>query len=179
MLAFKKGIIYFIFINHPLLITSRMKMPLLSGQSIQILGDQGKFFTVITLGNGPGVRADRPIRADADTSGEEDILVCGRCKAQFSQIEQFLSHKRVCCVSSSTVRTNQPISRRVQVDQPISSRVQADQPISSRVQADQPISEEIYYAEVSEEDQILYFERGKTGTSPIVLYCFGIVSSNT
>jgi hypothetical protein len=172
-----------------------MKMPLLSGQSIQILGDQGKFFTVITLGNGPGVRADRPIRAESDT-GEEDILVCGRCKAQFSQIEQFLSHKRVCCISSSTVRTNQPISRRVQVDQPISSQVQADQPInsqqadqpissqvqadqpiSSRVQADQQISEEIYYAEVSEEDQILYFERGKTETSPIVLYCFRIVSS--
>jgi hypothetical protein len=161
-------------------------MPLLSGQSIQILGDQGKFFTVITLGQGPGVRADRPIRADSDT-GEEDILVCGRCKAQFSQIEQFLSHKRVCCISSSTVRTNQPISRRVQsdqrissqvqADQRISSQVQADQPISSRVHADQPISEEIYYAEVSEEDQILYFERGKAGTSPIVLYCFRIVSS--
>jgi hypothetical protein len=154
-----------------------MKMPLLSGQSIQILGDEGKFFTVITLGNGPGVRADRPIRADSDT-GEEDILVCGRCKAQFSQIEQFLNHKRVCCISSSNIRTNQPISRRVQADQPISSqvqadqpissRVQADQPISSRVQADQPISEEIYYAEVSEEDQILYFERGKT----YIAYCF-------
>jgi hypothetical protein len=153
-------------------------MPLLSGQSIQIVGDQGKFFTVITLGHEPGVRADRPIIADADT-GEEDILVCGRCKAQFSQIEQFLSHKRVCCSSSSTVRTNQPISRRVQADQPISSRVQGDQPISSRIQADQPISEEIYYAEVSEEDQILYFERGKTGTGtlPIVLHCFRIVSS--
>ncbi len=159
-------------------------MPLLSGQSIQILGEQGKFFTVITLGNGPGVRADRPIRADADTS-DDDILVCGRCKAQFSQIDQFLSHKRVCCIS--TVRTNQPISRRVQADQPIisqvqadqtiSSRVQADQPFSSRVQADQSISEEIYYAEVSEEDQILYFERGKTGTSSIVFYCFRIVSS--
>jgi hypothetical protein len=149
-------------------------MPLLSGQSIQILGDQGKFFTVITLGNGPGVRADRPIGADADT-GEEDILVCGRCKAQFSQIEQFLTHKRVCCnSSSSTVRTNPPISRRVQADQPISSQVQADQPISSRVQADQPISEEIYYAEVSEEDQILYFERGKTGTSPIVFELFKV-----
>ena len=162
-------------------------MPLLSGQSIQILGDEGKFFTVITLGNGPGVRADRPIRADSDT-GEEDILVCGRCKAQFSQIEQFLNHKRVCCISSSNIRTNQPISRRVQADQPISSqvqadqpissrvqadqpissRVQADQPINSRVQADQPISEEIYYAEVSEEDQILYFERGKT----YIAYCF-------
>ncbi len=141
-------------------------MPLLSGQSIQILGDQGKFFTVITLGQGPGVRAARPIRADADT-GEEDILVCGRCKAQFSQIEQFLSHKRVCCISSSTIRTNQPISR----------QVPADQPISSRVHEDQPISEEIYYAEVSEEDQILYFERGKSGTSSIVLYCFRIVSS--
>jgi hypothetical protein len=152
-------------------------MPLLSGQSIQILGDQGKFFTVITLGSGP-IIADRPLRTDADT-GEEDILVCGRCKAQFSQIEQFLSHKRVCCNSSSG-RTNQPISSRVQADQPISSRVQADQPISSRAQADQPISsrvqadqhisEEIYYAEVSEEDQIIYFERGKTGTSPIVLF---------
>jgi hypothetical protein len=143
-----------------------MKMPLLSGQSIQILGDQGKFFTVITLGHGPGVRADRPIRADSDT-GEEDILVCGRCKAQFSQVEQFLNHKRVCCISSSNVRTNQPGSR----------QVPADQPISSRVHEDQPISEEIYYAEVSEEDQILYFERGNTGTSPIVLYCFRIVSS--
>ena len=59
---------------------------------VQILGETGHFYTVVTVEAENQEAAD-----DEEEEEEEDILVCGKCKAQFSDVQLFLQHKKRDC----------------------------------------------------------------------------------
>ena len=70
-------------------VSPRVRMSLLGGQPIQVMGEQGKFFTVLTLSSSGPPRVNMgPLRANFEDTedSEEDILMCGRCKSHFSQV---------------------------------------------------------------------------------------------
>ena len=84
-----------------------MNEPLVPG-NIQLVGDTGHFYTILTVDSVDHVTvetaaadsepAEDPRAAvDAETEDGGDILVCGRCRSHFSQVSKFLEHKRRGC----------------------------------------------------------------------------------
>ena len=76
---------------------------------IQIVGEPGSFYTIVSLDSlGPDssvLQNSRIVLEDGcpDEKAEEeeeeeegDILLCGKCKAHYSDVEAFLQHKRTC-----------------------------------------------------------------------------------
>ena len=71
--------------------------------NIQLVGESGQFYTIVTLDNVPDsdpepviLNLDSSIENDA-SGAEEDILVCGKCKTQFPRVQEFLDHKNNGC----------------------------------------------------------------------------------
>ena len=66
---------------------------LLIPDHVQLLGETGHFYTVVTVET-----EDQETAGDQeDKEEEEDVLVCGKCKSQFSDLELFIQHKKVDC----------------------------------------------------------------------------------
>ena len=78
---------------------------------IHVIGDPGKFYTVIPVDDQQQHQHSVPSNPpeeiyvlgrpaaggeEEDEEEEEDILVCGRCKLRFSDLENFVSHKAAC-----------------------------------------------------------------------------------
>ena len=74
---------------------------------IQIVGEPGSFYTIVSLDSlGPDssvLQNSRIVLEDgcpeekAEEEEEEgDILLCGKCKAHYSDVEAFLQHKKTC-----------------------------------------------------------------------------------
>jgi len=72
---------------------------------IQIIGDTGNFYTLVSLDclgdasvlqNSRIVLEDRHSGEEKEDEEEGDILVCGKCKAQYSDVEVFMHHKKTC-----------------------------------------------------------------------------------
>ena len=79
-----------------------MAMELVPG-NIQLVGESGQFYTIVTLDNVPNSDPE-PVILNLDTSiendasgAEADILVCGKCKTQFPRVQEFLDHKNTGC----------------------------------------------------------------------------------
>merc|ERR1712130_251762 len=87
--------------------------------NIQLVGGSGHFYTIVTVDNDTNVNdliSSAPVTDDGrvqdgkvstTNTSTEDILVCGRCKSQFSEIEDFLAHKRQCSDSEKTYRNDE------------------------------------------------------------------------
>jgi hypothetical protein len=80
--------------GHPVQVLGGHPVQVLGGHPVQVLGEQGKFFTVLALSGGGPLRGEAVVSVSGGSSlavlseeSEEDILVCGRCKAHFSQAE--------------------------------------------------------------------------------------------
>ena len=74
---------------------------------IQIVGEPGSFYTIVSLDSlGPDssvLQNSRIVLEDgcpeekAEEEEEEgDILLCGKCKAHYSDVEAFVQHKKTC-----------------------------------------------------------------------------------
>ena len=74
---------------------------------IQIVGEPGSFYTIVSLDSlGPDssvLHNSRIILEDGcpdekveEEEEEGDILLCGKCKAHYSDVEAFLQHKKTC-----------------------------------------------------------------------------------
>ena len=67
---------------------------------IQLVGETGHFYTVVAVENIPEAttsESSRIVYEDQDQQEDEaDILVCGKCKCQFSDVDLFLGHKKTC-----------------------------------------------------------------------------------
>lgn len=67
---------------------------------IQLVGEPGHFYTVVAVENIPDAAAlqnSRIVYEEQEQQEEEaDILVCGKCKSQFSDVDLFLGHKKSC-----------------------------------------------------------------------------------
>ena len=74
---------------------------------IQIVGEPGSFYTIVSLDSlGPDssvLQNSRIVLEDGcpDEKAEEeeeegDILLCGKCKAHYSDVEAFVQHKKTC-----------------------------------------------------------------------------------
>ena len=77
--------------------------------NIQLVGETGQFYTIVTLDNVPD-NSPEPVILNLDTSiqndtSEGDILVCGKCKTQFPQVQQFLDHKNSACCDQKRKRS--------------------------------------------------------------------------
>ena len=79
--------------------------------NIQLVGETGQFYTIVTLDNVPD-NSPEPVILNLDTSiqndtSEGDILVCGKCKTQFPQVQQFLDHKNSGCCDQKRKRSGE------------------------------------------------------------------------
>ena len=74
---------------------------------IQIVGEPGSFYTIVSLDSlGPDssvLQNSRIVLEDGcpeekveEEEEEGDILLCGKCKAHYSDVEAFLQHKKTC-----------------------------------------------------------------------------------
>ena len=70
---------------------------------IQIVGEPGSFYTIVSLDSlGPDTAVLQNSRIVLEENSENpvdeegDILVCGKCKAHYSDINVFLQHKKSC-----------------------------------------------------------------------------------
>ena len=72
--------------------------------NIQIDGDSGQFFTIVTVEDDPGEDTQ-------DDHHTGDLLVCGQCRAQFSQVQEFIDHKTRCCNTEEKPSTTDLILR--------------------------------------------------------------------
>ena len=75
---------------------------------IQIVGEPGSFYTIVSLDSlGPDssvLQNSRIIledgspdeKAEEEEEEEGDILLCGKCKAHYSDVEAFVQHKKTC-----------------------------------------------------------------------------------
>ena len=80
--------------------------------NIQLVGGSGHFYTIVTVDTDTSVSdlistasvtEDGRVhyeKASTTSNSTNDILVCGRCKLQFSEIDEFLDHKRQCSDSA-------------------------------------------------------------------------------
>ena len=77
-------------------------------EQIQIVGEPGSFYTIVSLDSlGPDssvLQNSRIVledgcpeeKAEEEEEEEGDILLCGKCKAHYSDVEAFLQHKKTC-----------------------------------------------------------------------------------
>ena len=75
---------------------------------IQVVGEPGSFYTLVSLDTlGPHASVLRNSRIiveeqateeklEEQSDEEGDILVCGKCKCQYSDVEVFVHHKKSC-----------------------------------------------------------------------------------
>ena len=76
--------------------------------NIELVGETGQFYTILTVDNLPNHTSEPVIlnidNSTLDDTSEGDILVCGKCKAQFSRLQLFMDHKNSGCCSQKRSR---------------------------------------------------------------------------
>ena len=65
--------------------------------NVHVMGDTGQFYTIVTVNDN-----NDTTNCDVVDDGNDDVLVCGRCKQQFSKVDAFLEHKANHCRSKKT-----------------------------------------------------------------------------
>ena len=70
--------------------------------NVHVLGDTGQFYTIVTVNdvvNKDNNDEDTNDPANNSDEGDDanDILVCGKCKQQFSKVDDFIEHKTKHC----------------------------------------------------------------------------------
>ena len=67
---------------------------------VQILGETGHFYTVVAVEEAE-TSDDKRIAVEEEgeeqEEEQEDVLLCGKCKSQFSDIQLFIQHKKQSC----------------------------------------------------------------------------------
>ena len=116
--------------------------------NIQLVGDSGQFYTIVTLDNVPEndpgpviLNLDNTIQHDTSET-EADILVCGKCQTQFPRVQQFLDHKNSECCGQKRRR---PVEDHVTSSKKI--KTQGDPVIEPQDDQDQSVIKVIFEPE--------------------------------
>ena len=93
---------------------------LLIPDHVQILGETGHFYTVVAVEEAEAeVEEDKAVVVEEEQEEQEDVLLCGKCKSQFSDIQLFIQHKKQNCSAKKVGRPRRVETAEVEPEQEV------------------------------------------------------------
>ena len=111
---------------------------LLIPDHVQILGETGHFYTVVAVEEAEAeVEEDKAVVVEEEQEEQEDVLLCGKCKSQFSDIQLFIQHKKQNCSAKKVGRPRRVETNEVEPEQEVYFTVESS-PFSPLAEKSKP-----------------------------------------